>query len=155
MLRVFCTSLLILSTLTTTSYAVIPRNNDKSISMNDDLMKELGYSSFSQLSSEEMYETKGKVGPVVAGAIGAIGGASLSVGLDKSNGDPVNWRNAATAASAGFVTGFSGGMMGPSTLGVATSTTLGVSAGGATNALLKSISKGSSSSGCVSCHSNI
>ncbi|WP_350305636.1 hypothetical protein [Photorhabdus viridis] len=157
MLRVFFTSLLILSTLTTASYAVVSGNNDKPI--NDNLhnmsMEELGYSSFSQLNSEEMHETKGKVGLIVTGTIGAVGGASLSIGLDKSNGDPVNWRNAITAASAGFVTGATGGLMGPSTMGVAASSALGVSAGGATNALLKGMSRGSASSGCSTCHSNI
>lgn len=113
-------------------------------------IKELGYSTFEPLNIEELDETKGKVGPLVLGAITAIGAAGTSVGIDYSNDQPVNWGNAVTAGVGGFVAGASGGLIGGSLSGAAASAALGASASGATNALIGSVGGGSGS--CNTCH---
>lgn len=113
-------------------------------------LEALEYHSFSPLNIEELDNTKGKVGPLVIGAIGAAGGAAGSIGIDFSNGAQINWGNAATAAVGGFVTGASGGLMGATVSGAAASAALGVSAMGATNA---AIGGGAGSGSCSSsCH---
>ncbi|MGF6189464.1 hypothetical protein [Serratia sp. 2723] len=114
-------------------------------------LEALGYHSFSPLNIEELDNTKGKVGPLIIGAIGAAGGAAGSIGIDLSNGAQINWGNAATAAVGGFVTGASGGLMGATVSGAAASAALGVSAMGATNAAFGRFGGGGRGS-CDTCH---
>ncbi|CAI0936087.1 hypothetical protein KGP17_11935 [Serratia sp. JSRIV001] len=114
-------------------------------------LEALGYRSFLPLNMEELDNTKGKVGPLVLGAIGAAGGAAGSIGIDLSNGAQINWGNAATAAVGGFVTGATGGLMGATVSGAAASAALGVSAMGATNAAIGGLGGGGRGS-CDTCH---
>ncbi|UTN98887.1 MULTISPECIES: hypothetical protein [Serratia] len=125
-------------------------NKDQLLMIAD--IKEFGYSSFEPLNIEELDETKGKVGPLILGAIGAVGGAGASVGMDYSNGQSVNWGNATTAGVAGFVTGATGGIIGGTITGAAASAALGASAAGASNALFGSIGRGGGRSSCDTCH---
>ncbi|WP_346828215.1 hypothetical protein [Serratia inhibens] len=115
-------------------------------------IKAFGYGSFEPLNTEELDETKGKVGPLILGAIGAVGGAGASVGMDYSNGQSVNWGNATTAGVTGFVTGATGGIMGGTITGAAASAALGASAAGASNALFGSIGRGGGRGSCDTCH---
>lgn len=115
-------------------------------------LEELGYHSFQPLNIEELDNTKGKVGPLVLGAIGAAGGAGTSIGINLSNGEQINWGSATTAAVGGFVTGASGGLIGATVTGAAASAALGASAAGATNAAIGSFGGGGGRGSCDTCH---
>ncbi|MGF1779799.1 hypothetical protein [Vibrio nomapromontoriensis] len=82
------------------------------------------------MTEKEAATTEGEAGPIVAGAIGAIGGATMSIASDVQAGNSINWSNVGINAGAGFVAGASGAWMGGFAGGVA-GVGLGASAWGA------------------------
>ncbi len=92
-----------------------------------------------EMTTVESENTKGEAGPLVAGAIGAIGGGTMSIASDIQAGNSINWTSAGINAGAGFVAGASGVWMGGVT-GAIAGVGLGASA------------YGGMSSGCGSCH---
>lgn len=95
--------------------------------------KALQYDEFKPLNVKEQEETKGKMGPLIAGAIGAAGGGAMSIASDVMADQSVNWTNAGINAGAGFVTGATGGFLG-GVSGAIAGTVPGVSAYGGLNA---------------------
>lgn len=104
------------------------------------------YNAFIRMDVEEMEETKGKVGPLVTGAIGALGGAGTSIATDVIAGNDINWTNAGINAGAGFVGGLTGNVLGGAS-GLIAGSALGVSALGALSAAFSS-----GSGECSTCH---
>ncbi|GAJ90045.1 hypothetical protein EAM01S_19_00580 [Erwinia amylovora NBRC 12687 = CFBP 1232] len=99
------------------------------------------------MNVEELEETKGKMGPLITGAIGAAGSGTMSIASDVIADQPINWTNAGINAGAGFVTGATGGLLGGISEAMARAA-LGVSAYGGLNAAFAG-----SGGGCTaSCH---
>lgn len=140
--------LVVLQVMSANNSSADTKVNKLNESMHRSDIIDLGYSSFEPLNIDELDETKGKVGPLILGVIAAAGGAGASIGIDYSNGQTINWGNAATAGVAGFVTGISGGLLGGTISGAAASAALGASAAGASHAAIGRYGGG----GCNACH---
>lgn len=141
--------LLILITLTCShsSYAIDKIVKDNKINESIEVLR---YDAFKPLNIQETDETKGKMGPLITGAIGALGGASISIATDISANQPINWTNAGINAGAGFVMGATGNIFG-GVSGQLAGIALGTSTYGALNAGFGSSGGGG---GCSSsCHS--
>lgn len=110
------------------------------------------YEKFNLLSDSEMDDTKGKMGPIVTGLIGGVGGASMSIVSDINADRPVNWTEAGIQGGAGFVIGLSGNVFGGVSGGLA-GIALGASTYGALEAAFGTGSISSVGNNCqMACH---
>lgn len=110
------------------------------------------YEKFNLLSESEMADTKGKMGPIVTGLIGGVGGASISIASDINADRPINWTEAGIQGGTGFVIGLSGNVFGGVSGGLA-GIALGASTYGALEATFGTGSISSAGNNCqMACH---
>lgn len=87
----------------------------------------------SGMTQKEASAIEGEAGPLITGAIGAIGGAGASIYGDLGSGNNINWKNAAIGAGSGFAAGATGAWIGGTYgliagVGAGTSTAFGMGA---------------------------
>ena len=71
-----------------------------------------------EITQKEASEIEGEAGPLITGAIGAVGGAGASIYADLGAGNSINWTNAAIGAGSGFAAGATGSWVGAGTAGL-------------------------------------